>query len=129
VTLAAVMWAAAALAGAIHVLFFCMESLWWTRPAVYRRFRSTETQAQATKQLALNQGFYNLFLAAGVFGGLALIGTGCLRAGMILVAWNCVSMLAAAVVLVVSSTRMMRGAVIQGLPPLIFLLAACARPG
>ena len=33
----AVMWVAAALAGLIHVLFFCMESLWWTKPAVYRR--------------------------------------------------------------------------------------------
>jgi len=47
-----VMWIAAALSGLIHVLFFCMESLWWTRPAVYRRFRSTETQAQTTKSLA-----------------------------------------------------------------------------
>ncbi len=56
-----VLWIAAALAGLIHVLFFCMESLWWTKPAVYRCFRSTET---------------------------------------------------------------LRGALIQGLPPLIFLLAA-----
>ena len=39
------MWVAAALAGLIHVLFFCMESLWWTKPAVYRRFRSTEAEA------------------------------------------------------------------------------------
>jgi putative membrane protein len=119
-----VMWVAAALAGLIHVLFFCMESLWWTRPAVYRRFRSTETQAQATKSLALNQGFYNLFLAAGALGGLALIAAGHRRAGMILVAWNCASMLAAAVVLAASSPQMMRGALIQGLPPLVFLLGA-----
>ena len=119
-----VMWVAAALAGVIHVLFFCMESLWWTKPAVYRRFRSTEAQAQATKSLALNQGFYNLFLAAGAFGGLALVDRGYLRAGMILIAWNCLSMLAAAVVLAVSSPQMMRGALIQGLPPLVFLLGA-----
>ena len=120
----AVMWVAAALAGLIHVLFFCMESLWWTKPAVYRRFRSTETQAQTTRSLAFNQGFYNLFLAAGVFGGLALLETGHLRGGMILVAWNCLSMLAAAVVLAASSPQMMRGALIQGLPPLVFLLGA-----
>jgi putative membrane protein len=119
-----VMWVAAALAGLIHVLFFCMESLWWTKPAVYRRFRSTESQAQTTKSLALNQGFYNLFLAAGVFGGLALICAGHHRAGMILVAWNCASMLAAAVVLAASSPKMLRGALIQGLPPLVFLLGA-----
>ncbi|HEV2055207.1 MAG TPA: DUF1304 domain-containing protein [Methylomirabilota bacterium] len=120
----AVMWVAAALAGLIHVLFFCMESLWWTKPAVYRRFRSTETQAQTTKSLAFNQGFYNLFLAAGAFGGLALIAAGHRQAGMILVAWNCASMLAAAVVLAASSPQMMRGALIQGLPPLVFLLGA-----
>jgi putative membrane protein len=128
--MAAAIWVAAALAGLIHVLFFCMESLWWTRPAVYRRFRSTEAQAQTTKSLAFNQGFYNLFLAAGVFGGLALIETGHYRAGMILVAWNCLSMLAAAVVLAASAPQMMRGALIQGLPPLVFLLgAAYARLG
>ena len=119
-----VMWVAAALAGAIHVLFFCMESLWWTKPAVYRRFRSTASQAQTTKSLAFNQGFYNLFLAAGAFGGLALIAAGHHRAGMILVAWNCASMLAAAVVLAASSPKMLRGALIQGLPPLVFLLGA-----
>ncbi len=119
-----VMWVAAALAGLIHVLFFCMESLWWTKPAVYRRFRSTETQAQTTKSLAFNQGFYNLFLAAGALGGLALIAAGHHRAGMILVAWNCASMLAAAVVLAASSPKMLRGALIQGLPPLVFLLGA-----
>ena len=120
----AVMWVAAALAGLIHVLFFCMESLWWTKPAVYRRFRSTASQAQTTKSLAFNQGFYNLFLAAGAFGGLALIAAGYHRAGMILIAWNCASMLAAAVVLAASSPQMMRGALIQGLPPFCFLLGA-----
>jgi putative membrane protein len=123
-TMIVVMWVAAAFAGAIHVLFFCMESLWWTKPAVYRRFRSTESQAQTTKSLALNQGFYNLFLAAGVFCGQVLICAGHHRAGMILVAWNCLSMLAAAVVLAASSPKMLRGALIQGLPPLVFLLGA-----
>jgi len=118
------MWVAAALAGLIHVLFFCMEGLWWTKPAVYRRFRSTASQAQTTKSLAFNQGFYNLFLAAGAFGGLALIAAEHYRAGLILVAWNCASMLAAAVVLAASSPQMMRGALIQGLPPLCFLLGA-----
>jgi putative membrane protein len=117
-----VMWTAAALAGVIHVLFFCMESLWWTKPAVYRRFRSTAEQAQATKALALNQGFYNLFLAAGALGGLALIATGRMSLGLTLVTWNCAFMLAAAVVLAASSPQMIRGAVIQGLAPLVFLL-------
>ena len=119
-----IMWVAAALAGLIHMLFFCMESLWWTRPAVYRRFRSTEARARTTRSLAFNQGFYNLFLAAGIFGGFVLIETGHYRAGIILIAWNCLSMLAAAVVLAASSPKMIRGALIQGLPPLVFLAGA-----
>lgn len=120
----AALWAAAALAALIHVLFFCMESLWWTKPAVYRRFRSTEAQALVTRSLAFNQGFYNLFLAAGALGGLALIRAGHQGSGMILTGWSCASMLGAAVVLAASAPQMMRGALIQGVPPLIFLAGA-----
>lgn len=43
---------------------------------------------------------------------------------MILAAWSCASMLAAAVVLAASAPQMMRGALIQGLPPLAFLTVA-----
>jgi putative membrane protein len=118
------MWVAAAIAGVVHVLFFCMESLWWTKPAVYRRFRSTEAEALVTRSLAFNQGFYNLFLAAGALGGLVLVATGHGGAGMILAAWSCASMLAAAVVLAASSPQMLRGAAVQGLPPLVFLAVA-----
>jgi putative membrane protein len=121
------MWVAAALAGVVHVLFFCMESLWWTKPAVYRRFRSTEAEALVTRSLAFNQGFYNLFLAVGALGGLGLVATGRGSAGMILIAWSCACMLAAAVVLAASSPQMIRGAAIQGLPPLVFLAAAYLR--
>jgi len=32
------MWLAAILAGAVHVLFFCMETLWWTTAKGYERF-------------------------------------------------------------------------------------------
>ena len=118
------MWGAAVVAGLVHVLFFCMESLWWTRPAVYRRFHSTAEQAEATRLLAFNQGFYNLFLSAGALGGLALIAAGHRRAGLILCGWSCACMLGAAVVLAASSPHMMRGALIQGVPPLVFLIAA-----
>ena len=55
------MWVAAAVAGLVHVLFFCMESLWWTKPAVYRRFRSTEAEALVTRSLAFNQGLWVMF--------------------------------------------------------------------
>jgi putative membrane protein len=122
-----IMWLAALLAGAVHVVAFCMESLWWTRPKVRERFGQTMEQVAATRLLAFNQGFYNLFLAVGTFAGIALVLTGHARSGLLLVAWNCLSMLGAAIVLAVSAPRMRRGAVIQGLAPLVFLVLAAAR--
>lgn len=125
----AVMWLAALLAGVIHVLFFLVESAWWTTPAVRRRFRQTPEQAEATKLLAFNQGFYNLFLAAGTFGGLALTLAGHAGPGLAIAAWCCLSMLAAAVVLAASSPTLRRGAVIQGAAPLVFLVLAALHGG
>lgn len=119
-----VMWLAGIIAGAIHVLIFCMESLWWTAPDVQKRFRQTPEQAQATKLFAFNQGFYNLFLALGLFAGLALAWAGHSAVGMTLATWSCLSMVGAAVVLVASAPQMKRGALIQGTAPLLFLLAA-----
>ncbi|HKC41189.1 MAG TPA: DUF1304 domain-containing protein, partial [Gemmatimonadales bacterium] len=94
-----VMWLAAILAGAIHVVIFGMESLWWTSPGVRARFRQSPEQADVTRLFAFNQGFYNLFLAIGTFAGLGLVLTGHPRVGWTLVYWNCLFMLGAAVVL------------------------------
>ena len=127
--MAVIMWLAAIVAGVVHVLIFCMESLWWTRPQVRARFRQTPEQADTTKLFALNQGFYNLFLALGVFAGLALVLTGHPRVGWTLVCWNCLSMVGAAIVLVVSAPQMRRGALIQGTAPFLFLLIAAIQWG
>lgn len=117
-----VMWLVALVAGGVHVLIFCMESLWWTTPQVRQRFRQTQQQADITRVLAFNQGFYNLFLAVGTFAGLALTLVGFPGSGLILLSWSCLSMLAAAVVLAASAPALRRGAVIQGAAPLLFLL-------
>jgi len=122
-----VMWLAGILAGAIHVLIFCMESLWWTSPGVRTRFRQLPEQAQATKLFAFNQGFYNLFLAVGVFAGLTLVLTGHVVSGLTLATWSCASMLGAAVVLAASAREMRRGAIVQGAAPLLFLLLRLAQ--
>ena len=111
----------ATLAGLIHILIFCMESLWWNTPKVRARFRQTPEGAQATRLLAFNQGFYNLFLAAGVITGVVLVHTGAPGTGMILIWWNCLFMVGAAIVLLASSPKMWRGALIQGAAPLVFL--------
>jgi len=123
----AIMWLAAIVAGTIHVVIFGMESLWWTTPGVRARFRQSPEQADATKLLAFNQGFYNLFLAIGTFAGLGLVLIGHARVGWTLVYWNCVFMLGAALVLAGSAPRMRRGAVIQGAAPLVFLVIAAIR--
>ena len=118
----ALMWVAAILAGVIHVLIFCMESLWWTSPKVRQRFRQAPEQAHATRLFAFNQGFYNLFLAIGTFAGLALILIGHSGSGVVLVSWNCLFMVGAALVLAASAPQLWRGALIQGAAPLLFLL-------
>jgi putative membrane protein len=118
------MWLAAILAGVVHVLFFLIETVWWTSPAVRRRFRQSEEQAAATRLLAFNQGFYNLFLAGGAFAGLALALSGHPRPGLAIAAWSCLSMVGAAVVLATSAPGLRRGAVIQGAAPLVFLVLA-----
>jgi putative membrane protein len=115
---------AALLAGLVHVLIFCMESLWWTTPQVRARFRQTPEQAEATRLLAFNQGFYNLFLGVGIFAAFALMHLGHYDAAQTLLVWNCAFMLAAAVVLLVSAPGMRRGALIQGAAPLVYLVAA-----
>ena len=122
-----VMWLIALVAGAVHVVIFCFESLWWTTPAVRQRFRQTPEQANATRLLAFNQGFYNLFLAGGTFAGLGLALLGHPRSGLLLVAWNCCSMLGAALVLAASAPGMRRGAMIQGAAPLLFLILLAVR--
>ena len=117
-----VMWLAGILAGVVHVLIFCMESLWWTSPQVRARFRQSPEQAQATKLFAFNQGFYNLFLGLGVFAGLALVLAGHPTSGLTLATGSCLAMLGAAIVLVASAPNMQRAALIQGAAPFLFLL-------
>jgi len=65
------------LAGVLHVFIFTMESLTWTRPATWKRFGvASQPDAEITKTMAYNQGFYNLFLAIGAFIGVGLVAFG-----------------------------------------------------
>ena len=119
----------AAIAGLFHVLFFLMESIFWMNPKVHKSFgiKSVE-EANQFKLSFFNQGFYNLFLAIGVFIGIYLGNPhndiGCVSAiGKTLVLFCCTSMLAASAVLFVSKPGMLRGVFIQGLAPLIAILS------
>ncbi len=112
----------AALAALLHVYIFVLESVLWTTPRARNTFGTSEQEAAATRSLAFNQGFYNLFLAVLVLVGIVVVvrryrgrpdprrrGTG--------------SMLAAALVLFTSDATKRRAASTQGALPLLALVA------
>ena len=114
---------AAFLAAALHAWFFVMESLLFSRPAVWSRFGlRSQDEAATARSLAYNQGFYNLFLAAGAAGGVAKALLGDPAAGVPVLLFACGSMVAAGVVLVTHNRSFARAASIQIVPPLIAIV-------
>ena len=109
----------AGLAALLHVYIFVMESLTWTSPRTRATFGITEEQAVATKELAFNQGFYNLFLAIVTAVGIAAMTMGHNGIGLALIFAGVGSMAAAALVLLLSSPDKARSAVVQGVFPVI----------
>lgn len=59
-----------ALVALLHVYFLVLEMFLWTKPYGRRVFGLTPEKAELTKSLAMNQGLYNGFLAAGLVWGL-----------------------------------------------------------
>ena len=112
----------AILAALLHVYIFVMESLTWTSARTRATFGITEEEAAATKELAFNQGFYNLFLAIVTAVGMVAVFTGHRAVGAALVFAGVGSMLAAAAVLLVSSPDKARAAATQGTFPLIAIV-------
>jgi putative membrane protein len=109
----------AVLAALLHVYIFVMESLTWTSPRTRATFGTTPETAETTKELAFNQGFYNLFLAIVTAIGVAAVLMGARAVGVALVLAGVGSMLAAALVLLLSSPDKARAAITQGTFPLI----------
>jgi len=112
-------------AALIHLLIFFMESVLWSKPAIWKRFGvKSEDDAATLRPMAFNQGFYNVFLAVGAGVGLILIGTQNFhQAGIALSIFALLSMLLAAVVLIVSNPKLARAAAIQGVAPLLGLVS------
>ena len=54
----------------LHLMFLVLEMFLWTKPFGRRTFGLTKELAEASKSLAMNQGLYNGFLAAGLIWGL-----------------------------------------------------------
>src|SRR5581483_1335988 len=53
-----------------HVLFMVIEMFFWRRPLGLKMFKMTQEVADSSAPLAMNQGLYNGFLAAGLVWGL-----------------------------------------------------------
>jgi putative membrane protein len=112
----------AGLAALLHVYIWVMESFLWTAPRTRAAFGTTEEEAQTTKLLAFNQGFYNLFLAIVTVTGIVIGGTGRYDVGLALIFAGTGSMLLAAIVLLVSSPDKARAAILQGTFPLLAIV-------
>jgi putative membrane protein len=113
----------AALAAVLHVYIFAMESLLWTTPRVRAAFGLSKEEARASRVMALNQGFYNLFLAAVTVAGIVAWSVGSHSVGAALVIAGVGSMLAAAIVLILSDRTKASAAIKQGALPLLALAA------
>jgi len=54
----------------LHIYFLVLEMFLWNHPIGYKTFATTPEFAAASATLAMNQGLYNGFLAAGLIFGL-----------------------------------------------------------
>ena len=113
---------AAFLAAALHVFIFYIESFAWTTRAL-SVFGMDRESAEATKEMAFNQGFYNLFLAIEAFAGMTVYFLASRPVGLTLVLFGVGSMLAAALLLFVTSPNKRSAAIKQGFLPLIAVAA------
>lgn len=109
----------AGVAALVHVYIFWLESIAWRSPRARRIFGTTEEEARITAALALNQGFYNLFLAVDVAVGIVLVASGAAAAGITALLIGTGSMVAAGIVLIVSDRSKARAALVQAVVPLV----------
>ncbi|MFJ8686490.1 DUF1304 domain-containing protein [Micromonospora wenchangensis] len=113
----------AGIAGLIHVYIFYLESVAWTTARARSIFGTTREEAETTRQLAFNQGFYNLFLAIAVVVGIVAHAVGAHTVGVTLVFVGTGSMVAAGLVLLVSAPAKAGAALKQLVPPLLAVVA------
>ena len=113
----------AGVAALVHVYIFYLESFAWTDRKTLATFGMTAEQAEAMRPMALNQGFYNLFLAIITGVGTVITAAGSTAVGVALVLAGIGSMFAAALVLVISDPSKRDAALKQGGIPLLAIIA------
>ena len=120
----------AVIAAILHIWFFVLESILWRRPPTGRRFRiESQEHADLIAPMARNQGYYNLFLALGVLGGVLMAGDGVSFLGFrvtpaaAVALFCCLCMVGAGIVLVLGDRRFLPAALIQAVPPALAIVA------
>lgn len=98
--MSAIAWTLVALAGALHVFIWVMESLLIDGKQARATFGVRTEDLEAIRPWAYNQGFYNLFLAVGCFVAVGLAATHHDTSARTLGYFACGSIVAAAVVLI-----------------------------
>lgn len=112
----------AALSGVFHVYIFYLESIVWIKPQTWKSFKvDSQESAEIIRPMALNQGFYNLFLAIEILIGFVLLPSYS-TIGYALLVFATSSISAAAAVLLVSVKGSKRAALLQGVPALAGLI-------
>ena len=118
----------ALVAALLHVGFFYLESVTFDRPRTWARFGlDSQEEANAVRPMAFSQGFYNLFLALGVVGGLVLVDLAsgaAVSAGIGITKFSLACMVLAGAVLLATGRRFRRAALIQAVPPALALLTS-----
>ncbi|WP_125776110.1 DUF1304 domain-containing protein [Antribacter gilvus] len=109
----------AGLAALLHLYIFVLESLAWTSPRARKTFGTSREEAAATRELAFNQGFYNLFLAIATVAGIVFVQQAHTVVGATLIFTGTGSMVLAGLVLLLSSPDKRRAALTQLTPALL----------
>lgn len=111
----------ALLAALLHAYIWYLESFVWTTRA-RAVFATSEEEALATKEMAFNQGYYNLFLGIIAAAGAVSVLLGRPEVGLALIGAGTGSMLAASLVLALGSPDKRGAAAKQGILPALTLI-------
>jgi putative membrane protein len=104
---------------ALHFWFLALEMFLWDKPLGLRTFGMSAEEAALTKPLAMNQGLYNGFLAAGLLWGLV--------AGDAVIIFFLGCVIVAGVFGALTASRKILW--VQAVPGVIALLLVLLRPG
>ncbi len=107
----------------LHCLFFKLESIDFMSERTLKRFGLNTEQGSIVRVWAFNQGFYNLFLALGLFFSLFLLHGKHPESGQILAGFILLLISGAGAVLFISSPKKYVAAILQSLPALLGFLA------